>query len=60
MKTSLNIDDDLLKQAMQATGTNEKTAVIHMGLRLIVEKAARDRLIKLGGRVRGIKSVPRR
>lgn len=49
MKTSLNLRDDLLKQAMEATGLSEKTALIHLGLQELIQKAARERLIKLQG-----------
>ena len=59
MKTSLNLQDDLLKQAMEATGLSEKTALIHLGLKELIQKAARERLLKLQGTQRGL-SVPKR
>jgi Arc/MetJ family transcription regulator len=59
MKTSLNIQDDLLKQAMEATGLSEKTALIHLGLKELVQKAARERLMKLQGTQRNL-TVPKR
>ena len=59
MKTSLNLQDDLLKQAMEATGLSEKTALIHLGLKELIQKAARERLIKLQGTQRGL-AVPKR
>ncbi len=59
MKTSLNLKDDLIKQAMEATGTTEKTAVIHLGLQELIKKAARERLIQLQGSQKGL-TVPKR
>lgn len=41
--------DDLVNEAMRLTGIREKTALVHAGLRELVEKEARRRLIALGG-----------
>jgi Arc/MetJ family transcription regulator len=60
MRTTLNIDDALLQEAARVTGVQEKTALIHRGLRALVEKAARDRLIQLGGKDASAASIPRR
>ena len=49
MKTSLNIKPDLLLEAMRVSGISEKTAVIHRGLEELIRRAARERLIRLGG-----------
>jgi Arc/MetJ family transcription regulator len=49
MKTTMNIKDELLKEAMLATGIREKTALVHLGLEELVQKAARERLVKMGG-----------
>ena len=43
------IKDDVLKQAVEMTGINEKTALIHAGLQALIEKKARERLAALGG-----------
>ena len=59
MRTTLNLDEELVRSASTATGVREKTALIHLGLRALVEKAARERLIKLGGSD-PTASVPRR
>ncbi len=59
MKTTIILKDDLVQKAMQATGIKEKTAVIHRGLEELINKAARQRLIKLGGSMRDAQ-VPRR
>lgn len=60
MKTTMNLKDDLVKQAMEATGVKEKTALVHLGLRELIRKAAYDRLIALGGSDLNAKAAPRR
>jgi hypothetical protein len=49
MRTTLNLKDDLVKKAQELTGIEEKTALIHHGLELLIQKEAAKRLIKLGG-----------
>jgi hypothetical protein len=59
MKTTIILKDDLVKEAMAVTGLTEKTAVIHRGLEELINRAARERLIKLGGSMKTA-SAPRR
>jgi Arc/MetJ family transcription regulator len=59
MRTTLDLDDRLLAEAQRASGVSGKTAVIELGLRKLVEEAARRRLAALGGRV-GSARPPRR
>ena len=49
MRTTLNINDDLLKKAMELCQIHEKTALIHAGLEALIAQHARERLIALGG-----------
>jgi Arc/MetJ family transcription regulator len=60
MKTTLNIKDDLLKAAMDATGIKEKTALVHLGLQELVNKNRLKRLIAMGGTDPKAKAAPRR
>lgn len=60
MKTTMNLRDDLVKEAMEATGIAEKTALVHRGLEELIKKAALQRLIALGGSDRLAKITPRR
>jgi Arc/MetJ family transcription regulator len=60
MRTTLNVNDELLRSASEATGVTEKTALIHLGLRSLVEAAARERLIRLGGSQPRATAPPRR
>ncbi len=49
VRTTLNIDDELLEAARTVTGQTQKTAVIHLGLHALVDQAARRRLAALAG-----------
>ena len=60
MRTTLNIDDELLSEARRVTGVEEKTALVRAGLIALIEKESARRLAKLGGSEKQLKSVPRR
>ncbi len=49
MKTTLNLNNDLIEKAQKLTGIREKTALIHKGLEALIQQIARNHLIKLGG-----------
>lgn len=60
MRTTLNIDDDLLARAQRMLGTTERTAVIHEGLRALIERESARRLARLGGSEPSLHAPPRR
>jgi Arc/MetJ family transcription regulator len=60
MRTTLNLDDELVQSAREYTGIQEKTALVHEGLRLLVQRGAALRLAALGGTMPDLKPVPRR
>lgn len=60
MKTTLNIDDQILKQAIKLTGISEKTALVRMGLKALIAKASAQRLADLGSSEKDISPAPRR
>lgn len=60
MRTTLNIDDDLLEEARKLTGIQERTALIHDGLRALISRESAHRLARLGGSEPKLKAVPRR
>ena len=60
MRTTLIIDDELLKKAQELTGLQEKTAVLHAGLQALITRESARRLAALGGSERTFKPVPRR
>ena len=49
MRTTLNIDHDLLEKASKLTGINEKTSQVRLGLEALISKEAANRLAQLGG-----------
>ncbi len=49
MRTTLNIDDELLAKARELTGEPEKTRLIHLGLEALIQQATALRLAALGG-----------
>jgi Arc/MetJ family transcription regulator len=60
MKTTLNLNDELIQEASKCTGIKEKTALIHKGLEELIKFAARERLAKLGGTFKSASLTPRR
>ncbi len=60
MRTTLNIDDELLETARRLTGISEKTALVREGLQLLVQRAAAKRLAALGGSDPDAKAPARR
>jgi Arc/MetJ family transcription regulator len=60
MRTTINIDDRLLEEAQRLMGVSEKTAVIHEGLRALIERESARRLARLGGSEPALRPVPRR
>ncbi len=59
MRTTLILDDDLLKRAMKLTGITEKTAVVHAGLEALISRASARRLARLGGSDPAAEAAPR-
>jgi Arc/MetJ family transcription regulator len=60
MRTTLNIDDQLLDEAQRITGITEKVALVREGLRALIERESARRLARLGGSEPQLKTVPRR
>jgi Arc/MetJ family transcription regulator len=60
VRTTLNVQDDLIEKAQRLTGIEERTALIHEGLRALIERESARRLARLGGSEPRLKRVPRR
>ena len=60
MRTTINIDDDLLAKASELTGITEKTSLVREGLNALISLESSKRLAKLGGTEKGLTPVPRR
>lgn len=60
MRTTINIDDDLLSKASRMSGLTERTLLIHEGLQALIERESARRLARLGGSQKTLKAPPRR
>lgn len=60
MRTTLNIDDEILKKASLLTGVKEKTSLVRLGLEALIARESSKRLAMLGGSEKELRSIPRR
>jgi Arc/MetJ family transcription regulator len=60
MRTTLNIEDDLIKKASKLTGIKEKTFLVKLGLEALIAKESGKRLARLGGTEKELVMIPRR
>lgn len=60
MRSTLNIDEELLAQAARLTGVQEKTALVRMGLDALIARESAKRLAALGGTEHRLRPIPRR
>ncbi len=60
MRTTLNIEDELLDRAAKLTGIKEKTSLVKRGLESLIALESAKRLARLGGSEKGLKTIPRR
>jgi Arc/MetJ family transcription regulator len=51
MRTNIDIDDRLMRQAMRHSGSRTKKATVEAGLRLLVETHAQTAIRRLKGKV---------
>ena len=60
MRTTLNIDNEIIKEASYLTGIHEKTLLIKMGLKALIAIESAKKLALLGGTEKKLKIEPRR
>lgn len=60
MRTTLNIDEDLLTQAQLLTDIKSKSGLVREALKALIERESAHRLAKLGGSQPGLQGIPRR
>ena len=60
MRTTLNIEDNLIDKATKITGIKEKTTLVKLGLEAIIARESARRLAKLGGTQKQLHEIPRR
>jgi Arc/MetJ family transcription regulator len=60
MRTTVDLREDLVENARRLTGISEKTALLHAGLKLLIERESARRLAALAGTMPDLKDVTRR
>lgn len=60
MRTTVALDDELVRTAQEFTGVAEKTALIREALKALIERESARRLASLGGTMPELRPVPRR
>jgi Arc/MetJ family transcription regulator len=60
MRTTMNLDDELVARAQELTGIKERNTLVRMGLEALVQREAGRRLARLGGTDPEIEDIPRR
>lgn len=51
MRTNIEINDKLMKDALRATGAKTKREVVEMGLRTLVQLRAQEKVRELRGKI---------
>jgi Arc/MetJ family transcription regulator len=52
MRTNIEIDDQLMRQAMRATGARTKRAAVEAGLRALIQIQRQAGILRLRGKVK--------
>lgn len=60
MRTTVNLDEILLAKAIKLTGPLDRSALLHEGLKALIERESAKRLARLGGSQLKLKVAPRR
>jgi hypothetical protein len=60
MRTTLDLNEELIEQARTLTKIKEKTTLIHEALRLLISRAAQSELAIMGGSQKKLKYIPRK
>ena len=60
MRTTLNVDDELVAKASELTGVRDRTALVRMGLEALIAQKSAQRLAQLGGTEKQLRRPARR
>ncbi len=60
MRTTLVLDDELLKKVKEYTGLSEKTAIVREAMKALIERESASRLARMGGIAPKLKLASRR
>ena len=52
MRTNIVIDDDLMAQALKATGLDTKKEVVEQGLKLLIKRSKQQSIRSLRGKIK--------
>ncbi|MCA1778413.1 MAG: type II toxin-antitoxin system VapB family antitoxin [Xanthomonadaceae bacterium] len=60
MRTTVNLDDELLAIAERVSGIKERAALANEGIRALIERESARCLARLGGSQPQLETIPRR
>ncbi|MGH7875547.1 MAG: type II toxin-antitoxin system VapB family antitoxin [Candidatus Binatia bacterium] len=60
MRTTLDIDNSLLRNAAKLTGVKERTSLVRMGTEALIARESARRLANLGGSEKHLRAIRRR
>ena len=60
MRTTININDEILRKASELTGIKEKTQLVRLGLESLIALESSKRLAKLAGTEKALHPIRRR
>ena len=60
VRTTVNLDEDLLSEAHAITGTRERSTLLREALKALIARESARRLARLGGTQPQLNPVPRR
>src|SRR4030067_908865 len=58
MRTTININDEILKRASELTGIKEKTHLVRLGLESLIALESSRRLARLAGTEQDLQTLP--
>ena len=58
MRTTVNLDDELLEKARQLSGLGERSELLREALRALIQRESARRLALLGGSQPDLQSIP--
>jgi Arc/MetJ family transcription regulator len=59
MRTTVRLDDDLMRQAQEYTGISDRTTLLNEALKALIHREASRRLAVLGGTMPDIEDIKR-
>ena len=60
MRTTVSIDDEVIREAQELSGITENAALIREALQALIQRESARQLIQLGGKAPGMDAISRR